>query len=355
MSEIEAEIRRQMLEQRDRALREQANSPTANGELIGENMPPVASAPPPTPSFHALPPPAFPNTGSQYPPHYPQPAYTPLSFEKEPLRVAPPPPPIPAAAPKAPPRQGIWGALGAIGVTLAKFGGALKFLVYGKYLLTAGSMLLSVAALTAYSGGWRFPVGLVFMIFVHEMGHVFAVKRLGHEVKAMIFIPFMGAFVSHNQVRSATESAQIAIMGPVAGTLAGLAFGAVYAMTGSIFWLGLAWVSFLINLFNLCAMPFLDGSHVTPLIPAKVLLGGLLATALINAGYPIVWLLPLFALPEIVARWKVGVDPALKVTPQEQKHYTLAYFGLVLFLGIATRTTQDWLWTLKHLAGSRYH
>ncbi len=43
--------------------------------------------------------------------------------------------------------------------------------------------------------GWRFAAGFVFLIFVHEMGHVIAAKWLGMPVSAPLFIPFVGASI----------------------------------------------------------------------------------------------------------------------------------------------------------------
>ena len=239
--------------------------------------------------------------------------------------------------------------MGAIGILLAKLGSALKFLTFGKYFLTAGTMMLSILAWSALYG-WRLGVGVAFLILFHELGHVFAIKRLGHQVTAMVFVPFMGAYVKRERVGNAAEAAQIAIMGPVAGLLTGLACGSVYGMTGSPIWLVLAYFSFYMNLFNLSAIPFLDGGRVTPLIPPKVLLIGLIAVAAINYRCPVSWLMLLFAAPQIIERWKLaGLDPSLQVTKQEQQTYTLAYFGMALFMGFASITTQDWLWELRRL------
>ena len=334
MSEIEAEIRRQMLEERDRALQNQV-SPTS-----------MPTPPLPTgPSYHALPPPSFPTKPAPpYPLHYP-----PSAYPAQPVS-APALPTGPSAAPKSGPRKGgAWGGLGALGIALTKFGGMLKFLTFGKYILTAGSMFVSILAYSALFG-WRFGVGVVLLIFFHEAGHAVAIKRLGYQLKAMVFIPLLGAYVEHNAAGSPADRAQIAIMGPVAGMLAGLACGAVYGMTGSMLWLVLAHFSFFINLFNLAAAGFLDGARVAVLIPPKILLGGLLLNLLINFRSPICWLLLLFALPQITSQWRMGtIDPALRVSRGDQQTYTLAYFALVIFLGFATLTTQDWIWQLRHM------
>ena len=71
----------------------------------------------------------------------------------------------------------------------------------------------------------------------------------------------------------------------------------------------------------------------------------------VNWRFPICWLLLLFALPQIVSQWRSGtIDPAFKISRQDQRTYTLAYFGLVLFLGYASLTTQSWIWEVARMA-----
>jgi hypothetical protein len=47
----------------------------------------------------------------------------------------------------------------------------------GKVALTAGTMLLSMVTY-AFVFGWRYAVGLVLLIFVHEMGHFVTAKQV---------------------------------------------------------------------------------------------------------------------------------------------------------------------------------
>src|SRR5207244_11715963 len=87
----------------------------------------------------------------------------------------------------------IWAPIAAIGAFLAKFGVVLlkfKFLV---------SMFVS-AAVYVWIGGWWFGIGLVVLLFVHEMGHVLEAKRQGLPVSAPLFIPFMGALSTLKQL-----------------------------------------------------------------------------------------------------------------------------------------------------------
>lgn len=65
---------------------------------------------------------------------------------------------------------------------------------FSKLLLTGGTMLLSVFAY-ALVYGWRYAVGFVLLIFVHEMGHYVAARRRGLQVGAPTFIPFVGAWI----------------------------------------------------------------------------------------------------------------------------------------------------------------
>jgi Zn-dependent protease len=62
----------------------------------------------------------------------------------------------------------------------------------GKLLMTCGTMLLSIVAYS-WIYGWRYAVGFVALIFVHEMGHYAAARQRGLEVGAPTFIPFVGA------------------------------------------------------------------------------------------------------------------------------------------------------------------
>ena len=88
--------------------------------------------------------------------------------------------------------------LAAIGAVLAKF----KFIALGlfkfKLFATSGTMLVSIAAY-AWIWGWRFAVGFVLLILVHEMGHVLELRRQGVPASAPLFIPFLGAVVALEQ------------------------------------------------------------------------------------------------------------------------------------------------------------
>ena len=56
-------------------------------------------------------------------------------------------------------------------------------------------MLVSIGAY-ALLWGWKFAVGFVLLLFVHELGHVLEAKRQGLPVSAPMFIPFLGALIT---------------------------------------------------------------------------------------------------------------------------------------------------------------
>jgi hypothetical protein len=108
-----------------------------------------------------------------------------------------------AGAPPAGSRWARWLApLGAFGLFLWK----IKFVV--ALVLTKGKLLLLglLKAPTLFSAlasfgvywtvwGWPFALGVVVSIYIHEMGHVFALSRYGIRASAPMFVPGIGAFV----------------------------------------------------------------------------------------------------------------------------------------------------------------
>ena len=107
----------------------------------------------------------------------------------------------------------------AVGAFIAKFG---VVLVKFKAFTVVGSMAVSIAAY-ATLWGWKFALGFVLLIFVHEMGHVVVLRMRGIPASAPVFLPFLGAFVSMKQMpRSVYEEAESALAGPVAGTIGAL-------------------------------------------------------------------------------------------------------------------------------------
>ena len=116
-----------------------------------------------------------------------------------PTAYEPAPAPAPAPAPPPKPQRTGWRRFGTpifFGLlALLKWGKALLLLLpKAKLLTTSGSMLVSVGAY-ALIWGWRFAVGFVALLFIHEMGHYIQLRREGVKPSGMVFIPFLGAAV----------------------------------------------------------------------------------------------------------------------------------------------------------------
>lgn len=156
-------------------------------------------------------------------------------------------------------RGGIVGLLAVLVIKLKSFLALLKF---GKVLVTLTSMLLFIAA-DARLFGWKFGVGIGLCILIHELGHVFVNWRKGLKQSAPVFIPFVGAVIFLKKFpEDPTIQSESGAGGPAAGMLAALFCLLIGWLTHSPFWLVLANVGFLINLFNLIPFPPLDGSHI---------------------------------------------------------------------------------------------
>ena len=132
----------------------------------------------------------------------------------------------PAAGRRGPARSlraRIGSMLAAIAAAFAKFFAAIKGLLLllpkTKLLITAGTAFVSVAAYALF-WGWTFAIGFVVLIFVHEMGHVIALRREGIKASAPMFIPFLGAAIFAKSLgEDALARPAWASPGPILGTL----------------------------------------------------------------------------------------------------------------------------------------
>src|ERR671916_2428319 len=166
------------------------------------------------------------------------------------------------------PGGGLWSVvkrllapLVAVGLLLVKFKWILLALLKVKFLGTALTMLLSVGAYALLFPVW-FAVGFVVLIWAHEMGHVLQLRREGIEASAPMFIPFLGAFVAMKQMpKDVLAEARVGLAGPILGSLGALGAWGAYEVTQEPLFLGLAYVGFFLNLFNLLPMLPLDGGR----------------------------------------------------------------------------------------------
>jgi Zn-dependent protease len=165
-----------------------------------------------------------------------------------------------AAAPQEGPR---WRrALASAGAVVLIALGKLKFLLLG---LSKASTLFSMFAFFGVYWtmfGWPLAAGLVVSIYIHEMGHVAALVRLGIPASAPLFIPGLGALVRLRQhIDDPSTNAMIGLAGPLWGFAAALAAWAAYLATGVQVWGAIAHLGAYINLFNLVPVWQLDGAR----------------------------------------------------------------------------------------------
>ena len=135
-------------------------------------------------------------------------------------------------------------------------------------------MLVSIAAYSILFG-WTFAIGIVLLIFVHELGHVIALRREGIKASAPMFIPFLGAMISAKSLGdNALAEARVGLAGPILGSLASVALIPIWHATGNDFWRALAYFGFFINLFNLIPISPLDGGRaMAAMVPWMWLVG----------------------------------------------------------------------------------
>ena len=147
--------------------------------------------------------------------------------------------------------------------------GLLAFvLTKGKALLlgltkagTVFSMLLSLGLYWSL-WGWRFALGLIASIYVHEMGHVMALRHFGIKAGAPSFLPGIGAVVRMKQYPATRiEDARVGLAGPIWGLGAAVVAYGVFRITGAPIWGAIAQIGAWINLFNLLPIPPLDGGR----------------------------------------------------------------------------------------------
>ncbi len=139
--------------------------------------------------------------------------------------------------------------------------------------LKVGKMGLAAASLAsyAYMFTWEFAAMIMFMLFVHESGHIWAMKKCGMKTKGIYFIPFVGgAAVAEGEFPSRKDEVFIAIMGPIWGFALALITAFVYLGTENpIFAAGASWMA-MVNLFNLLPINPLDGGRIMKSIAYSV-------------------------------------------------------------------------------------
>lgn len=205
---------------------------------------------------------------------------------------------------------------------LASAAALLKFAPLLKVAVLAGkfkSLLLMIASLGAYTmvWGWRYAVGFMVLLFLHELGHVIELRRQGVRASLPMFIPFLGAFVAVKERQADVGAeARSALAGPALGLVAS---AAVAYMSGDSLLLGaVAYTGFFLNLLNLAPMLPLDGGRVAGALSPRAWLAGMVLAVvlLVYIPSPVLLLVLLFGAVETASRWRSR--------NQEKEYYELA-------------------------------
>jgi Zn-dependent protease len=248
-------------------------------------------------------------------------------------------------------RKRIGSALAAIGVLLAKFFSAIKGVILLapklKLLTTAGTALVSVAAYSLF-WGWTFAVGFVVLLFVHEMGHVIQLRREGVKASAPMFVPFMGALITAKSLgRNALAEARVGLAGPVLGSLGAAVCLVIGETANSDLFRALAYIGFLLNLFNLLPVVPLDGGRaMAAMAPWMWFVGfGVLVALALTFPNPILIIILVFGGLETWRRWQQRKTRSLeqaayyRVSSRNRLLVAAVYIGLVVLLALGMEQT----------------
>ena len=239
----------------------------------------------------------------------------------------------------------IWGPIVAVALLIWKakfiFVAIFKF----KIFTVAGSMLVSIAAY-AWLWGWQFAVGLVVLLFIHELGHVIEARRQGLPTSAPLFIPFLGAMIALKELPDdAWKEAKLALAGPIVGSLGAAGFWLAGQALDSEILKALAFTGFFLNLFNLLPIVPLDGGRAVAAIhPALWLVGlvGLLGLVFVTPN-PILIIILILGGLEAWRRWRERRLPEsqsyYRVTPSQRVITGVVYLGLAAVLTLAMSAT----------------
>jgi len=270
-----------------------------------------------------------------------------------PPTLAPPTlePATPSEAFGKPKRSWIRQKLSAFGAAivalLAKLKAILLLLPKIKVLATAATALVSVGAYSLL-WGWQFAAGFVVLIFIHEMGHVIALRREGIKASAPMFIPFLGAVISARSLGdNALAEARVGLAGPILGSIGSAAVAIVGLLTHTGLLEALGYIGFFLNLFNLLPVVPLDGGRAMAAMAPWMWFLGFGAMVLLDfvAPNPILLIITLVAGFELYRRWELRRRPNAaqtayyKVSPRNRMSVGGIYIGLIVALAIGMHFT----------------
>ena len=104
---------------------------------------------------------------------------------------------------------------------------------------------------------------ILIVLFIHETGHLAAMKLSGYSNVQMFFIPFFGAAVSGREMKPGpVKKAVVSLMGPLPGIVLGFPALVISARTGIRQFREYGNISLVINMLNLLPFYPLDGGQL---------------------------------------------------------------------------------------------
>jgi len=179
-----------------------------------------------------------------------------------------------------------------------RFGPIAVVLFAGWKLIGLGKAAAFVSLLASFAvywtaWGWAFALGFIVSLYLHELGHVVALRKAGLPASPPMFIPGVGAYVRlHARPKTPRIDALVGLAGPLVGLVVAVAFFLAARATGSGLLRALAHVGAFINLLNLVPVWQLDGSRGFGALGRtdRVLLMVLTAVLLATTGERGLWL-----------------------------------------------------------------
>ncbi len=214
-------------------------------------------------------------------------------------------------------------------------------------LLSIGSFVVSVA-LYAVIFRPQLGLGITILLLVHELGHYVIIRSKGLPASLPVFIPLVGAYVAMRRwPASVRDDAEIALAGPLAGSLSALACVALFQATGSQFYLQLAFLGYALNLLNLVPILPLDGGRaanaVSPLLGPLAFIA-LVVYAVAANNVLLMVVLVILGLPALVRSLSANRQARFfHILLRERLYIALVYVLLAIILCIGLLATRSQL------------
>jgi Zn-dependent protease len=220
--------------------------------------------------------------------------------------------------------------------------------VASKIMITGGSMALS-ATLYALLFGWPIAIGLVGLLFIHEMGHWLACRQKCVQCSVPLFIPFLGAFINMpKRPKNAATMAYIALAGPVVGSLGAFACQLIGLYYHSHLFIVLAFIGYLINMLNMVPYGLLDGGQAIAAISPKLWPIGLLMLAAwgyLTHSYLVLAVIVVF-LPDMIMAFRNKRSDSYYCVPRRTRLICAGAIVVItgcLAFALSTLATIHWL------------